>query len=155
MIKEFEQYHGVVIREVVVCSPSTVNIEAADHFGRVNSYLIDGNVGLYVKHSSKRMTPWQFTFHDEHIGEIHELEKRSQAVWIALVCGTDGIVLISADELREMNEESESSTWFVRVSRDRHTMYHLNGSVDDLGSAKPRGLRALIESLEEIRRVAG
>ena len=103
-----------------------------------------GKTEMMICLTAKRLPPWQFTFHDDHIDEIKNLEKHSEGVWIALVCGEDGVVLITSDELREMNECDDETTWFVRVTRDRHTMYHLNGSADDLLRAKPRGVGPLV-----------
>jgi hypothetical protein len=148
MIKEFERYHGVVLREIVVSAEASTTLRAFDDYGRVNSFIVGDEWGLHIKHSSKRLPPWQFTFHDDHIEEISGLEKQCPAgVWIALACGDDGVVLITPDELRGMNEWDEQRTWFVRVTRDRHTMYHLNGSAADLPFAKPRGVTALVSLL--------
>ncbi len=149
MIKEFERYHGVVLRDIIVCASGPISIANADEYGRVNCYLLNSALGLYIKHSSNRLSPWQFTFHDEHRDEITHLEEIADKVWIALACGPDGVALITADELRTMNDSDEDNTWFVRVARDRGTMYHLNGSADGLGSAKPRGVRSLIIDLED------
>jgi hypothetical protein len=147
MIKEFERYHGVVLRDIVVCADAPTIFEPFDEHGRVNSFLVARRFGLHIKHSSKRLPPWQFTFHAEHIHEIQRLEEHSECAWIALVCGEDGVVLITSDELREMNECDDEATWFVRVTRDRHTMYHLNGSADELLAAKPRGVGGLIAQI--------
>jgi hypothetical protein len=150
VIGEFEKYHGVALRELIVCAPNPILIAPCDDRGRVNSYILNGSVGLHIKHSAKRLSPWQFTFHGEHLDEIERLEDQTEVVWLALVCGPDGVVAITADELREMNLSDRDTTWFVRVDRDRRTMYHLNGSASELGSARPRGLAAVIsDSFED------
>src|SRR5687768_7152751 len=128
MIHSFEQYHGVVLRELVVRAPASLVIAARDDMGRVNSYSINSRVALHIKHSAKRLPPWQFTFNAENLAEIRRLEDIGSSLWLALVCGHDGIVALSGHELREINPPDCETTCFVRVDRDRRTMYRVFGT---------------------------
>lgn len=147
MIGAFEQYHGAVLRELVVSSPGPVTIEANDSWGRVNSFSLNASIGLYIKHSAKRLPPWQFTFNDDNVEELDSLGNETERVWLALVCGQDGIVALSLDAFRSINPRGCETTCFVRVDRDRRTKYRVNGTRGMLANKAPRGLNAVIADL--------
>ena len=140
MIHSFEQYHGVALREIIVCAPGPLHIAPNDDMGRVNSYCLNKRVAVHIKHSAKRLPPWQFTFNDETVEEIERLEAQDLILWLVLVCGHDGLVALSAPEFRQINPAERGTTCFVRVDRDRRTMYRVFGTAGRLASAKARGV---------------
>ena len=128
MIKDFEFYHGVVIRELVAAiSPAGATISADDIHGRLNAFNINGRIGLFIKHSSKRLGPWQFTFDGDGCREIEWLSQRHEDVWIALVCGHDGFLCLTRSEFLTANRPECDATAFIRVDRDKRSMYRVNG----------------------------
>ena len=145
MIHEFEKYHGVALRQLLIeAGASGVSIRVEDSRGRLNSFVVNDKVGLHIKHSAKRMPPWQFTFDDENCQEIAHLSEHAVQIWIALVCGPDGVVCLTRDEFLTINAENCEATAFVRIDRDKRAMYRVRGSEGALSSAKPRGFaRAL------------
>ncbi len=147
MIGEFEQFHGAVVRDLVVGFGASLTIKACDDHGRVNTYVLNENVGVYLKHSSKRLPPWQFTYGNDNICELERLAEISQYVWLVHVCGRDGFVALTLEEFHSINPPMVETTRFVRVDRDRNTMYRVNGTGNKLPRAKPRGLAALIDDL--------
>lgn len=143
MIREFEKYHGVVLRELVVASGDAgVDLRIEDRFGRVNSFIVNGNVGLHIKHSGKRLPPWQFTFDSENCAELTELAHQSSTVLIALVCGIDGFVCVPHDEFLKMTYDC-GATAFLRVDRDKRSMYRIYGNIPTEISPKARGFQRL------------
>ena len=148
MIGEFERYHGAVIRDLVVGSGASLRIEASDDVGRVNTYLLNRKIGVHIKHSSSRLPPWQFTYGDDNLAEIERLRERSQSVWLIHVCGQDGFVALTYAEFRSVNSVDAEKTRFVRVDRDRNTMYRVNGTNGKLDRSKRRGLNAIFEELK-------
>lgn len=153
MISEYERYHGVVLRELIVTAPGPIRIEKRDEVGRVNSFCLNGQTGLHIKHCAKRLPPWQFTFLDDHLDEVESLERDCGRLWLALVCGMDGIVTLSVREFREITEASDT-TRFVRVDRDRRTMYRVFGNAGKLRSAKARGISSVISDAFPLKGVA-
>lgn len=149
MIKDFEFYHGVVIRELVTsASPDSVTVSVEDRHGRLNAFNINGRAGLYIKHSSKRLGPWQFTFDRDGCDEIEWLAERLGEVWIALVCGHDGFLCLTRAEFLVANRPEEKATAFIRVDRDKRSMYHVNGTSGSIHGAKPRGFGRLIDAVK-------
>ena len=147
MISEFEQFHGAAIRDLIVGAEKPLRIEASDDHGRVNTFVVNDEVGIFLKHSSKRLPPWQFMYTNEHSDEIDRLANRCRKVWLLHVCGRDGVVVIDLGEFQLMNPVDAETTRFVRVDRDRNTMYRVNGTGGKLPRAKPRGLAAIFEDL--------
>lgn len=147
MIGEFEQYHGAAIRDLVVGAEQPIRIEADDKHGRVNSFVVNDCIGIYIKHSSKRLPPWQFVYSDENLGETDRLAIRCRNVWLLHICGRDGVVAINLDEFLAINPVKAETTSFVRVDRDRHTMYRVNGTGAKLSRPKRRGLAAIFDDL--------
>jgi hypothetical protein len=148
MIGEFERYHGAAIRDLVVGCGAPVRIEASDDEGRVNTFILNRKIGVHIKHSASRLPPWQFTYADDNLAEIERLKKRSRSVWLIHVCGQDGFVALTYDEFRSINSVDAETTRFVRVDRDRNTMYRVNGTDGKLGRSKRRGLNAIFEELK-------
>jgi hypothetical protein len=147
MIGAFEQFHGAVLRELIVSAPGPVTLQAKDCWGRVNSFAVNDAVGLHIKHSAKRLPPWQFTFNSENVSELELLGDEFERVWIALVCGQDGIVALTLDAFRSVNPRHCETTCFIRIDRDRRSMYRVNGTKGALAYKAPRGLDALVADI--------
>lgn len=126
MIREFEFYHGVVLSRLVHGNvpvqiypfPTTSNA----------SYVLNGAVGLYIKHSAKRLTPWRFSFQQEHQNEIQKMKDKFEDVFLALVCGDDGVVILSYQELKKILDEQHEETEWISVSRRTREKYTVSGS---------------------------
>lgn len=151
MTAEYERYHGIVLRELIVKSPAPLLIEARDEAGRVNSFCLNGQTGLHIKHSAKRLAPWQFTFNEDSLAEIEGLIDNHTSFWLALVCGLDGVVSLTAEEFRELTNVGEDISKFIRVDRDRNTMYRVFGNAGKLQTAKARGVNSIISDALTVR----
>lgn len=144
MIPELDRYHGVVLRQLLVSCGQCMTIGVADLAGRVDAFSVDRGA-MQIKHSSKRLSPWRFTYLPEHVAELSDLSLRFKPVWAVLVCGQDGVVALSQKEV--LSIVSGLRTSWIRVTRDRHAMYRVGGDLGDLPKAKPRGLAPFIEAL--------
>jgi hypothetical protein len=150
MIHDFEKYHGVALRQLLVeAGNKGLFVRVEDSRGRLNSFVINNQIGLHIKHSSKRMPPWQFTFLDENCEELASLGEHANQIWIALVCGPDGVVCLTYDEFLTVNPDDCQATAFVRVDRDKRAMYRVRGSEGTLAGAKPRGFARVMNRLQD------
>jgi hypothetical protein len=147
MIGEFERYHGYALRELIVGSPIPITIIPFDNVGRINSFLINDRLCIHIKHSSKRLPPWQFTFNGTNIQELHGLAADAGSLWVLLVCGQDGLAALTYQEVLDVNPPSRGVTAFIRVDRDPRTSYRINGSSGFLNRAVPRGCAGLLDDL--------
>lgn len=127
MIKDFEFYHGAALSRMVHCSSENVCIRPYPTSCN-SSYVINDDFGVYIKYSTKRLSPWRFSFSDEHQNEIADMNQRLSAVYVLLVCHTDGVVALSFDEFRALLDERHEAVEWVSASRGRGQMYLLKGS---------------------------
>lgn len=136
---EYEQYHGIVLRALTVELAEGAHIKAYDPHGIVNCFLVNGSVGLYIKHSSKRMTPWIFSFTEDNLTELQILQEGAELTFICLVCGQDGFLTISMVELECLSDKKQSDNSLnIHVKRRKGHMYTVGGR-DRLKGSKPRG----------------
>lgn len=95
-----------------------------------SSYIVslqDKSVGVYIKYTKKRTTPWQFTFSKEHQDEIVEMNDKLGEVFLILVCGEDGIVLLTFAEFRSALDEMHEAFENITVNRPKRGRYGVSG----------------------------
>lgn len=127
MIKEFEFFHGVVFARILHGGKKLVSIKNYPTSSNA-SYVIDDNIGIYVKYSSKRMSPWRFSFQKEHQDEILEMKNKFGEIYIILVCNDDGIVCLNFDELKNILDHKHEKTEWISVARGPREKYEIKGS---------------------------
>lgn len=146
MISELDRYQGVVLRQILVAHGHAVRVGVADLSGRIDAFCIE-HAAFQIKHSSKRLSPWQFTYLPENLAEIGELRRTFAPVWVFLVCGQDGVVGISLNELVSVTQATDGRAAWLRVSRSRNSMFRVRGSLGELPRAVPRGVNAFLETV--------
>jgi len=127
MIKEFEMFHGIVLSRLThkfgqIQISSMVN-------GDNSSYVINGSIAIYIKFSKKRLTPWQFTFTNEHFNKIMVLSNQYPKVYVVFVCNDDGICCISLEEfLINITNIEVNCTKSILISRSKNEQYGVSGT---------------------------
>ena len=76
MFDDYEFYQGVVLRDIIVNSDLSPIIKPFVKEGRISAFVVNSRVGIFVKHSSKRMPPWRFTFTLEQVSDLLDLEAK-------------------------------------------------------------------------------
>lgn len=118
-------FHGSALVRIVQDSRT----KGASLFYDNDTYLINENTAIYMKHSTSRLSPWQFSFHQEHTDRVNELENKCKKLFIALICYDDGICCLSLDEYRKViHEDDVDNTKSIRISRLRNEKYKVTGS---------------------------
>lgn len=146
---DYERYHGIVIRSLVLSIDRGVQIRTLDAHGITNSFVLNDAVGLYIKHCSKRLTPWVFSFTQDNLAELDLLEESTKSVFVALVCGYDGFLVLSlADVQRLADKKHAANTLAIHVARRKRQMYVVGGK-SKLNKRSPRGFtEEIIHALE-------
>ena len=94
-----------------------------------NCYLINEKSRIYMKHSTKRISPWSFTFLPEHMLEIASLCNGNKNSFVVLICNDDGVCCLSYDELAQVIFFGNiGQSKFDRVSRSPREKYTVSGS---------------------------
>jgi hypothetical protein len=127
MINEFKSYHGSVFAELIDESTIPIKLFRPD-LGNNSFYILNDHVALYVKHSTKRLTPWRFTFHTNHVEDMKTLFSKHEHVFLVLVCGRDCIAVVERSEIeRVLPIDSPSLAW-VSVQTSHNTSLTVEGS---------------------------
>jgi hypothetical protein len=94
-----------------------------------NCYLVNKKSGIYLKQSTKRISPWQFTFLSDHLNEIVSIERETKALFLVLICNNNGICCLDYQEIAQLilvgNMDQTKS---IRVSRSTHEKYAVSGT---------------------------
>jgi hypothetical protein len=125
MIKEFEFYHGAAITRLIH-SQKPFSIKVFPGHGNA-SYVVNEKVGLYLKYSSKRLSPWAFSFRKAHQSEIDELKRYFKNVVVGLICHEDGIVGLSYNELKTIVDDNFEEIEWISASRKPRGQYSIKG----------------------------
>src|SRR5438034_607179 len=105
-IRKHEFYEGAALHRLA-CGGAIPGIRCEAPF-----FLVNGELLVYFKYSTRVRSPWGFTFTAE---EQALLEERSpgRRVVIGLVCGHDGIAALDYE-------------WFQSVAERRSTSLHIS-----------------------------
>jgi hypothetical protein len=147
MLDEYEFYQGVILRQLIVESQFSLNVRPHAREGRINSFILNGRIGLYVKHSTKRMSPWRFTFTIEQAADLLDLEAKFPESFVVLVCETDGLVSLDMISLHRIVSFQESENGWVRVERPPRTQYDVAGNRGELDNKVAKGLGPILDAL--------
>lgn len=127
MIKDFEFFHGAALAKIIQSGKKLKSIE--EYPSKSNaSYVVDGNIGIYIKYSTKRMSPWSFSFAELHQDEILEMKNALSEVYTILVCNHDGFVCLSFTELKVLLDAEHRETEWISVSRSPREKYFVKGA---------------------------
>lgn len=127
MIKEFEFYHGAALTRLLHESGQHIAVESFPTASN-SSYILNKEIGLFVKYSKKRMSPWRFSFAKDHQDEMLEMKNKLGEVFLILVCGEDGIVVLSFNEVKKLLDENHELVEWISVTRNKNTEYAVAGS---------------------------
>jgi len=124
-MQNFEFFHGAALVKII----HSGRFKTVEIFSKSNAaYLIDGKIGLYIKYSQKRMSPWVFTFEKNHVGEIKEINDLLDNVFIALICNDDGICCLDWKEFCTIiSIDSKNYPKWIKSSRKKNEKYSVYG----------------------------
>jgi hypothetical protein len=148
MTDEYEFYHGSLLRSLIVECGMPIEVTADDKLGRVDSFAINRQVAVHIKHSEKRMSPWQFTFSRDNVEELIHLDDKYSSLFICFVCGDDGFLCITPEEFLSVTGPAKSDTYWLRISRPRNKMYEVTGNDGTLESKKARGISQVVDAIK-------
>src|SRR4030042_3921788 len=96
MLKQSDFFHGVLLSKLL--DHDELNVKKHPYY---SSYIINGKA-YYIKYSSKRISPWSFSFLETHIKELVDLSTQFKQTFIALICNEDGICCLSFQEFKKV-----------------------------------------------------
>lgn len=87
--------------------------------------LINEQLLLFIKYSTKGRSPWGFTFMPDEQQLLQE-QSASQEIMIGLVCGADGVAALPYDGFRSI-AFTKTSALHIACYRDHGQHYEING----------------------------
>jgi hypothetical protein len=131
MISEFEFFHGAVLARMLHATQQTMTVAPYSEFDNA-SYVINGDKGIYIKYSSKRLSPWRFSFQRRHHEMISEMKYKLGEMFVILVCHDDGAVVLTIQEFQKVVKIDGKESQWVSAARKRRQMYLIKGSDGEL-----------------------
>jgi hypothetical protein len=128
MIREHELYHGAALLKLVSNGQMPVEIKPFLSGGGRASYVVNGTIGLYIKHSSLRMSPWSFTFQPAHRAELVKMMAAFENVFLLLVCERDGVAVLTGPEIRMVLDTNRKAAQWISIRRGKREQYQVKGS---------------------------
>ena len=125
-LNEHEFYNGVVLNRLIR-KGKPIKIDVFPTSGN-NSFMINEKVGLYLKYSTKKISPWRFSFTKEHQEEMKIMRDLLENIYLVLICGKDGIACIEYEELKQVLDEYYEDVEWVSASRLKREQYSIKGS---------------------------
>ena len=124
IIQEKDLYHGAALTQVVEHRSFKALNRATQAYGH---YLINTDRHLYVKHSKKKESPWQFTFEKKHIQLIAQLIQNGRKVFLCIVCGGKTVCVLTEGEISEVLNLDDKHQQWISVSVPRSGSCHVKG----------------------------
>jgi len=147
MSDEYEFYQGVVLRQLVVNALASIVITPFVREGRINAFVVNGRIGVFVKHSSKRMSPWRFSFNLEQVSDLLDLEAACHDTFVVFVCGDDGVVTLDVAALHQAVTFDDSEHAWLRIDRPPRSQYAVSGNRSELPNKIARGTGAIHDAI--------
>jgi len=148
MIPEYRFFQGAVLCELIDAAITPVSVHEVTEGGRVGYYILDGEIGLQIKHSAARLSPWSFTLKGSHLSQLLEMRVDLRHVFLVIVCGETGMLSLSVNEVLEICEATSDDQYWLRVTKRPGGMFSVNGSKGSLRQKKRSGLHAIIAVLK-------
>ena len=120
----FEFYHGAVLAKLLY-KGTELKIKAFPSDGNC-TFSINNKIGLYIKYSKKRMTPWVFTFKKKHQEEFQILSELHKKTFLALVCGDDVIACLEYDQFKKIFHTNVDDFEWIKAHRFRRESYEIS-----------------------------
>jgi hypothetical protein len=148
MLDEYEFYQGAVLRQLIVNGDYSLSFRPFVREGRIAAFVMNGRIGIYVKHSSKRMSPWRFTFTIEQAADLLDLEAKYPDSFVVFVCEADGLVTLSFADLHTIVDFQQSNNGWVSISRPPRAQYAIAGNKGELSRKVSRGVGDILDTMQ-------
>jgi|SRR6185437_1760529 len=147
MSDEYEFYQGVVLRQLVVNTDFVLMLRPFETQGRISSFVVNGRVGVFIKHSAKRMSPWRFTFAIEQVSDLLDLTTSYSDSFVVFVCGDDGLVTLPVSKLYEIVSFQGTEKVWIRVERPPRSQYAVSGNKSEIPHKISNGIFSIIDTI--------
>jgi len=125
-IKENEYMYGSVLYRLIENSGSNLSVGHIPNDSR-GFYLVNDRVPMCLKYTSKRNSPWVFTFTKKHQDDLQEVRDIYGYAVVVFVCGHDGMCAVKFDDFKKVLDYYHENVENVTVRRKRGEKYSVSG----------------------------
>src|SRR5947207_718747 len=100
-----------------------------------------------MKHSTKRMSPWRFSFTLEQVSDLLDLEAKYFDSFVVFICGEDGLVTLDVGALHEVVTFDNVETAWVSIDRKPRSQYGVRGNRSELQRKVPHGVAPIFDAM--------
>lgn len=86
-----------------------------------------GKFGLFIKFSTKRASPWRYSFTLDHQTEIDILHREYGEVFIVFVNKDDGVACLSHELLKQILDDNHEEVEWVAIKSKLRSQYSISG----------------------------
>src|SRR3990172_9307766 len=97
MLDKSEYYHGAAIVRLLEDERSQ-----AVRIRKPRGYIVNNDVFVLLKYTTKGRSPWGFTFDQEDVERCFKMATEYRKVVLGLICGGDGVCAIDWSEARNL-----------------------------------------------------
>ena len=135
MTYEFERYYGTVFTSIFE-EVSDVRIKKISE--NDSAYILNDNLGLYIKHETARLSPWNYSFRTNDFAIIDQMGIDVKEIAFGLVCGFHGVCLISSDDLRVAGGNFTGESLRITVRTMRGGSWKVSGTAGELSTTRSK-----------------
>ena len=136
MIDEFQSYYGIILYSLFRNNLSSLTIKSVVNYK--NGFIINSNKGLILKHSTARLSPWNFSFGDSDKSLIADFKNEAMDYIVAFACGFSGVCVIHQKELKILIGEGFSPSSRVTIRTVNRGSWDVSGNAAKLRRMKPK-----------------
>lgn len=159
-ITEKQKKHSVVLFEILKSISNSnrysISVEgaisgSAHIFSIFNEGVLFKKIGVFIKTSDKRRSPWRYTFIRDHQTEIDILNEDLDFSFVVFVNGDDGVACLTYEDLKQILDHDHEDAEWVSVKRPLRGQYIVSGNDGDLSKkiANSSFPGLILEKIEE------
>jgi hypothetical protein len=124
MLDKSAYYHGAAVIPIL----EDARCRSIRKLGTLG-YVVNDDIFLFIKYTTKERTPWRFTFDQEDIDRCAKVNAEYRRLVLGLVCGSDGVCAVDSEQARELLGATPG--WIAAARKHNHS-YSVWGSNGEL-----------------------
>jgi hypothetical protein len=114
MLDKSAYYHGAAVIPILEDS----RCRSIRRLGSLG-YLVNDDIFLFIKYTTKERSPWRFTFDQEDVDRSINMAAQYRRLVFGFVCGSDGVCAIDWPQGRELLGERPG--WIAAARKHNHS----------------------------------
>ncbi len=129
MIDKLHYYHGAAIVSLLQ-ENEDISVKKKGLWG----YVINDQVFVFLKYTTKARTPWRFSFDQEDVDRCLRMLSEYNSLVLGLICGGDGVCALTWKEAQFLLNDKPG---WISVKRKHNESYGVAGSISKLKGKIP------------------